>query len=130
MLYIVICTCDVSFHAMGFILSCAVGSRSPSGGSYILYCHVHLMFYFIPRALCFTLSSLFGLLSSSDVSLCIIISCPYGICYLIPCKRYSDCSVHPLTCRVDSTRREKCTITICTKSYVVIRYSPPPTKSP
>ena len=43
MLYIVISTCDVSFHAMvpGFILSCAVGSRSPSGMSYVLYCHVH-----------------------------------------------------------------------------------------
>jgi hypothetical protein len=51
---------------LGFILSCAVGSRSPSGVSYVLYCHVHLMFYFIPRVLCFTLHCLFGLLSSSQ----------------------------------------------------------------
>ena len=80
MLYIVISTCDVSFHAMvpGFYLSCAVGSRSPSGVSYVLYWHVHLMFYFIPRVLCFTLHCLFGLLSSSDVSLCVIMSCPSG----------------------------------------------------
>jgi hypothetical protein len=113
---------------LGFILSCAVGSRSPSGVSYVLYCHVHHMFFFIPRVLCFTSHCLFGLLSSSDVSLCVIMSCPSGICYFIPCNMFSDCSVHLLTCRVDSTRRAKCTITICTKSDVVIRYSP--TKSP
>ena len=63
---------------LGFILSCAVGSRSPSGVSYVLYCHVHLMFYFIPRVLCFTLHCLFGLLFSSDVSLCVIMPCPSG----------------------------------------------------
>ena len=101
---------------LGFILS---------GVSYVLYCHVHLMFYFIPRGvLCFTLHCLFGLLSSSDVSLCVIMSCPSGICYFIPCIMFSDCSVHPLTCRVDSTRRAKCAITICTKSDIVIRYAP------
>ena len=125
MLYIVISTCDVSFFMrwfLGFILSCAVGSRSPSGMSYVLYCHIHLMFYFIPRVLCFTLHCLFGLLSSSNVSLCVIMPCPSGICYFIPCNIFSDWSVHPLTCRVDSTRREKCTIIICTKSDVVIRY--------
>jgi hypothetical protein len=119
MLYIVNSTCDVTFHAMvpGFYFIRCV--------SYVLYCHVHLMFYFIPRGvLCFTLHCLFGLLSSSDVSLCVIMSCPSGICYFIPCIMFSDCSVHPLTCRVDSTRRAKCAITICTKSDIVIRYAP------
>jgi hypothetical protein len=130
MLYIVISTvmCPFMLLFLGFILSCAVGSLSPSGVSYVLHCHYHLMFYFIPRVLCFILHCLFGLLSSSDVTLCVITSCPSGICYFIPCKIFSDCSVHPLTCIVDSTRRAKCTITICTKSDVVIRYSP--TKSP
>jgi hypothetical protein len=130
MLYIVISTCDVSFLAMvpGFYFILCSRIAFPIGVSYVLYCHVHLMFYFIPRVLCFTLHCLFGLLSSSDVSLCVIMSCPSGICYFIPCNIFSDCSVHPLTCRVDSTRREKCTIRICTKSDVVIRYAP--TKSP
>ena len=118
MIYIVISTCDVSFHAMvpGFYFILCSRIAFP------IRC-VHLMFYFIPRVLCFTLHCLFGLLSSSDVSLCVIMSCPSGICYFIPCNIFSDCSVHLLTCRVDSTRRAKCTIRICTKSDVVIRYA-------
>ena len=127
MLYIVISTCDVSFHAMvpGFYFILCSRIAFPSGVSYVLYCHVHHMFYFILRVLCFTFHCLFGLLSSSGVSLCVIMSCPSGLCYFIPCNIFSDCSVHPLTCRVDSTRRAKCTIRICTKSDVVIRYDAP-----
>ena len=127
-LYIVISTCDVAFHAKGpgFILFCAVASRSPSSVSYVLFCHVHLMCSFIQRVLCITLYCLFGLLSTADVSLCVIMSCPSEICYFIPCSMFSDCYVHHLTWRVDSTRRAKCTITICTQSDVVIRYAPTP----
>ena len=120
--------CPFMLWFLGFIVSCAVGSRSPSGVSYALYCHVHLMFYFISCVLCFTLHCLFGLLSSSYVSLCVIMSCPSGICYFIPCNMFTDCSVHPLTCRVELTRWAKCTITICTKSDVAIR--PPPSPPP
>ena len=122
--------CPFMLWFLGFILSCAVASRSPSGVSYVLYCHVHLMLYLIPRVLCFTLHCLFGLLSSSYVSLCVIMSYPSGICYFIPCNIFSDFSVHPLTCRVDSTKRAKCTITICTKSDVVIRYAHPQPPNP
>jgi hypothetical protein len=57
--------CPFMLWFLGFIVYCAVGSRSPSGVSYVLYCHVHLMLYLIPRVLCFTLHCLFGLLSSS-----------------------------------------------------------------
>jgi hypothetical protein len=103
-----------------YVLFCLFDSECclPSDLSYALHCHLHLMFYFIPRVLCL-LYIVYSDCYLYPISLCVIMSCPSGICYFIPYNMFSDCSVHPLTCRVDSTRRAKCTITIFTKSDVM-----------
>jgi hypothetical protein len=126
MLYIVISTCDVSFHAMVlgfyFILCSRITFPIRCVICFILACPPYVLFYPTCSMFYFTLS----------IRIAIFIRCVFmchhvmsiRICYFIPCIIFSDCSVHPLNCRVDSTRRAKCTIRICTKSDVVIRYAP------
>ena len=130
MLYIVISTCDVSFHAMVpgfyFILCSLIAFPIRYVICFILSCPPYVLFYPTCSMFYFTLSIRIAIFIRC------VIMCHHAmsirICYFIPCNIFSDWSVHPLTCRVDSTRRAKCTIRICTKSDVVIRYAP--TKSP
>ena len=105
-----------------FILSCAVGARSPSGVSYALYFHLYngcVLSYLGSHVLCY-------LVQSEGVPIrcfiCFILSYPTAMYSLIPCHMFSDCSVHPLIWSVLSTIRTKCKITNCLKSAVMIRY--------
>ena len=130
MLYIVISTCDVSFHAMvpGFYFFLCSRIAFPIVVSYVLYCHVHLVFYFIPRVLYFTLHCLFGLLFSSDLIMCHH-AMSIRICYFIPCNIFSDWSVHPLTCRVIQPDGQNVQSEFA-QNQMLWYATTPPTKSP